>query len=46
MPPKQRMRIASKSHSQNVNLRGNVPKSQVTIKLLNFSSFYASTKML
>ena len=29
MPPKQRMRLASQKHSQNVNSRGNVPKSQI-----------------
>ena len=29
MPPKQRMRIASQKHSQNVTSRGNVPKSQI-----------------
>ena len=29
MPAKQRMRIASQKHSQNVVSRGNVPKSQV-----------------
>lgn len=29
MPAKQRMRIASQKHSQNVVARGNVPKTQV-----------------
>jgi len=27
MAPKQRMRLANEKHSQNVNLRGNVPKT-------------------
>ncbi|CAH3149826.1 unnamed protein product [Pocillopora meandrina] len=27
MPAKQRMRVANEKHSQNVNTRGNVPKS-------------------
>ena len=29
MAPKQRMRLANEKHSQNVNLRGNVPKTMV-----------------
>jgi len=29
MAPKQRMRVASEKHSQNVNMRGNVPKTMV-----------------
>ena len=33
MPSKQRMRLASKKHSQNVNLRGNVPKSMVRLNI-------------
>ena len=29
MAPKQRMRLANEKHSQNVNMRGNVPKTAV-----------------
>ena len=29
MPAKQRMRVQSEKHSKNVNIRGNVPKSEV-----------------
>lgn len=31
MPSKQRMRVQSDKHSQNVTIRGNVPKSEVRI---------------
>ena len=29
MPAKQRMRVQNEKHSKNVNIRGNVPKSEV-----------------
>lgn len=37
MPPKQRMRIASQKHSQNVSVRGNVPKSQIVSIVISVS---------
>lgn len=37
MPAKQRMRVQSEKHSKNVNIRGNVPKSEVR-SLCKFSS--------
>ena len=42
MAPKQRMRLASQKHSQNVTQRGNVPKSMVRIwstDILNYSIY-------
>ena len=41
MAAKQRMRVASEKHSQNVNQRGNVAKSLVSNKCL-IDSFYFS----
>ena len=35
MPAKQRMRVANEKHSQNVNTRGNVPKSLVSGTVLS-----------
>lgn len=34
MAPKQRMRIANEKASKNILIRGNVPKSSVSIELL------------
>lgn len=31
MAPKQRMRLANEKHSQNVTMRGNVPKTMVSL---------------
>lgn len=45
MPAKQRMRVQSEKHSKNVNIRGNVPKSEVRtldtceVKIMNFCFF-------
>lgn len=36
MPAKQRMRVQNEKHSKNVNIRGNVPKTEVqTLYTLN-----------
>ncbi len=39
MAAKQRMRIASEKHSQNVTARGNVPKSMVSVNRDRSRSF-------
>lgn len=39
MAPKQRMRVANEKHSQNVNNRGNVPKTMVNFSFITLLKF-------
>ena len=45
MPAKQRMRVANEKHSQNVNTRGNVPKSLVSGTVLSREKNFHQLRM-